>query len=140
MAITGGCLCGAVRFEIKADAPLRVRQCWCRVCQYIGAGSGTVNAFFLKDAVTVSGPLTEFVNVADSGSTMHRRFCARCGTPVFTEAEPRPHHTAVRVGTLDDPNLAAPAAIIWTKSASPPGPASIRACRKRKGRRRRRES
>ena len=117
MAITGGCLCGAVRFEIKADAPLGVRQCWCRVCQYIGAGSGTVNAIFPKEAVSVSGPLTEFVSVADSGSTMHRRFCARCGTPVFTEAEPRPHHISVRVGTLDDPNLAAPAAIIWTKSA-----------------------
>jgi hypothetical protein len=72
---------------------------------------------FPKGAVTVSGPLTEFVNVADSGSVMHRRFCARCGTPVFTEAEPRPHNIAVRVGTLDDPNLVAPAAIIWTRSA-----------------------
>ena len=117
MAITGGCLCGAVRFEIKADAPLGVRQCWCRVCQYIGAGSGTVNAIFPKEAVSVSGPLTEFVSVADSGSTMHRRFCARCGTPVFSEAEQRPDHIFVRVGTFDDPNLAAPSAAIWTKSA-----------------------
>jgi|SRR5438552_7047396 len=117
MATTGGCLCGAVRFEIEADAPLAVRQCWCRVCQYLGAGSGTVSAVFLKDAVKVSGPTTDFVSRADSGSMMHRRFCARCGTPLFSEAEPRPNHIMVRVGTLDDPNLATPAAIIWTKSA-----------------------
>jgi hypothetical protein len=117
MAIAGGCLCGSVRFEIKADTPLWVRQCWCCVCQYIGAGSGTVNAMFPKEALTLSGPLTDFVSVAVSGSVMHRRFCAECGTPVFTEAEPRPHHIAVRAGALDDPNLAKPVAIIWTKSA-----------------------
>jgi hypothetical protein len=117
MAISGGCLCGAVRFSIEADAPLGVRQCWCRVCQYLGAGSGTVNAVFPKEAVTVSGPLTDYVRTADSGSVMHRRFCARCGTPVFSEAEPRPNQIIVRVGTLDEPDRARPAAIIWTKSA-----------------------
>jgi hypothetical protein len=117
MAITGGCLCGAVRFEIAADSPLWVRQCWCRVCQYIGAGSGTINAVFPKDAVTVSGPLTDYISRADSGSVMHRRFCSQCGTPIFSEAEPRPHISAVRVGALDDPNSAKPTAIIWTRSA-----------------------
>lgn len=117
MAMGGGCLCGAVRFEIEADAPLGVRQCWCRVCQYLGAGSGTVNAIFARRSLTVSGPLTEYVSQADSGSIMHRRFCAVCGTPIFSEAEQRPHQIIVRVGTLDDPNLVKPAGIIWTKSA-----------------------
>ncbi len=117
MPITGGCLCGAVRFSIEADAPLGVRQCWCRVCQYLGAGSGTVNAVFAKDAVTVSGPLTDYVCTADSGSVMHRRFCAQCGTPVFSEAEPRPNQIIVRVGALDERDPVPPGAIIWTKSA-----------------------
>ncbi len=94
-----------------------MRQCWCRVCQYLGAGSGTVNAIFPKDAVTVSGPLTDFVLVADSGSVMHRRFCSRCGTPIFSEAEQRPQHIIVRVGALDDPNPAKPEGIVWARSA-----------------------
>ena len=122
-----------MRFSIEADAPLGVRQCWCRVCQYLGAGSGTVNAVFPKEAVTVSGPLTDYVRTADSGSVMHRRFCARCGTPVFSEAEPRPSQIIVRVGALDEPDLARPAAIIWAKSA-PSGPVSIRTCRRAKAR------
>jgi hypothetical protein len=117
MAISGGCQCGAVRFTIEADAPLGVRQCWCRVCQYLAAGSATVNAIFRKDALTVSGPLTDHVSHADSGSIMHRRFCARCGTPLFSEAESRPHQVVVRAGALDDPNQAKPGGIIWTKSA-----------------------
>jgi len=115
--IAGGCLCGAVRFEINVGAPLVVRHCWCRVCQYLGAGNGMVSAGFPRDAVTASGPLNDYVSRADSGSTMHRRFCARCGTHVFSEAEPRPHLIFVRVGALDDPNLARPTANIWVKSA-----------------------
>ncbi len=67
--------------------------------------------------MTVSGPLTDYVCTADSGSVMHRRFCARCGTPVFSEAEPRPGQIIVRVGALDEPDRARPAGIIWAKSA-----------------------
>jgi hypothetical protein len=48
---------------------------------------------------------------------MHRRFCPKCGTPLFSEAEARPHLIFVRVGTFDDPNLATPAMTIWTSSA-----------------------
>ncbi len=48
---------------------------------------------------------------------MHRRFCTQCGTQVFSEAEERPTLTFIRPGTLDDPNLAAPTAAIWSNSA-----------------------
>ncbi len=117
MVITGGCLCGAVRYAIASQSPPGVRQCWCRVCQYLSAGSGTSNAIFSRNTVKFSGPLTDYVSVADSGSIMHRRFCSRCGTPIFSEAEARPHQIIVRVGTLDDPDLAKPQGIIWTRSA-----------------------
>ena len=108
MTIKGGCLCGALRYEIAAEKPLGVRVCWCRVCQYLGAGSGTVNAVFEKSAITITGETRDYVSTADSGSTMHRRHCPRCGTPVFSEAEPRPHILIVRAGTLDDPDIARP--------------------------------
>jgi hypothetical protein len=117
LAIAGGCLCRAVRFQIKADGPLGARYCWCRVCQYLGAGTGAVSALFRKADITVSGPLIDYVSRADSGATMHRRFCSRCGTQVFSEAEERPDSIFVRAGALDDPDLAAPTATIWSQSA-----------------------
>jgi hypothetical protein len=117
LTIAGGCLCRAVRFEINAEAPLGARYCWCRVCQYLGAGTGAVSALFRKEDVAVSGPLTDYVCKADSGATMHRRFCARCGADIFSEAEERPTLVFVRAGALDDPDLAAPMATIWTRSA-----------------------
>jgi hypothetical protein len=116
MDITGGCFCGAVRYRVTS-APVVTRVCWCRACQYFGAGSGTVNTCFARADMTIEGQLTNFRNVADSGNVMNRRFCATCGTPVFSEAEARPHLIFVRSGTLDDPDVASPAVTIWTAAA-----------------------
>jgi hypothetical protein len=114
--ITGQCMCGAVRYQ-AATPPIVTRVCWCRLCQYLGAGSGTVNVCFAKDAFTVTGELKDFASVADSGNRMHRRFCPQCGTPMFSEAEARPHLIFVRAGSLDDPEIARPAMAIWTSAA-----------------------
>lgn len=116
MDITGGCACGAVRYRSTA-APIVTRVCWCRHCQYLGAGSGTVNVCFPTVAVSWTGELSDYRSVADSGNVMHRRFCPKCGTPVFSDAEIRPHLTFVRAGTLDDPEIAKPALTIWTSQA-----------------------
>jgi hypothetical protein len=116
MAIEGGCLCKAVRYVSTVD-PKITRVCWCRVCQYIAAGSGTVNVFFPTATFTISGATSDYVSAADSGNIIHRRFCPHCGTPLFTAAEARPHLIGVRAGTLDDPNLVQPAVSIWTASA-----------------------
>ena len=116
MGITGGCRCGAVRYEIE-EKPLFSRHCWCRDCQYVGAGSGTVNVFFPSEAVKLKGELTDFQSQADSGTLMHRQFCASCGTPMFTQADTRRHYIGVRAGTLDDLELGKPQITIWTSSA-----------------------
>jgi hypothetical protein len=105
-----------VRYRITA-APLATRLCWCRVCQYLAAGNATVNTCFPTNSLTVEGELADFSMIADSGNVMHRRFCSKCGTPIFSEAESRPHLVFVRSGTLDDPQIARPSATIWTSSA-----------------------
>ena len=116
MDISGGCLCRAVRYTLSA-APIVTRTCWCRVCQYIGAGSATVNVCFPSAALNVSGALTDYSMVADSGNVAHRRFCPKCGTHLFSASEARPHLVFVRAGTLDELELARPALTIWTASA-----------------------
>jgi hypothetical protein len=116
MEITGGCLCKAVRYRIGA-APIVTRLCWCRVCQYFAAGNATVNVCFPSEAITVTGSLSDYVSIADSGNIMHRRFCPICGTPLFSAAESRSHLVFVRAGTLDDSKLVVPAMTIWTSSA-----------------------
>jgi hypothetical protein len=116
IVVTGGCLCGAVRYEIAAE-PIVTRVCWCRVCQKLGAGGSTVNVCFPRDKITISGVLADHCSIADSGNVMHRRFCPGCGTPLFSEAEARPHLIFVRAGSLDDPEVARPEVTIWTSQA-----------------------
>jgi hypothetical protein len=116
MNVSGGCLCKAVRYLISAE-PVVTRVCWCRVCQYIGAGSGTVNTCFPSAALTVTGELHDYQMTADSGNVAHRRFCPDCGTHLFSASEARPHLVFVRAGTLDDPGLAHPTMTIWTSMA-----------------------
>jgi hypothetical protein len=116
MEWNGGCLCRAVRYQIT-EPPVTARVCWCRMCQTLGGGSGTVNALFKTAALSLEGELREFQFVADSGNVMYCRFCPRCGTQVLVTSQQRPHFTAIRVGTLDDPNRVTPEATIWTSMA-----------------------
>ena len=116
MAVEGGCRCGTVRFRIDAE-PISARACWCRDCQYWACGSATINVVFPSETFAVTGATSDYVSVADSGNVMHRRFCPACGTPLFSEAEARPHLVIVRAGALDDPDAVAPQSAIWTGSA-----------------------
>jgi hypothetical protein len=116
MEITGGCLCKAVRYRITAP-PVAMRLCWCRLCQYLGAGNATVNVVFPSDAIVIEGELRDYQSIAASGNRMHRRFCPACGTQMFSESEARPHLIIVRNGSLDDTALLVPGATIWTAEA-----------------------
>lgn len=116
LPITGGCLCRAVRYSVSV-APIVIRQCWRRDCQYWVAGSASVNLVFPADQLTLAGALATFVSLADSGSRMTRGFCATCGTPVTSASEARPEFVILRAGTLDDTSIARPSLSIWTESA-----------------------
>jgi hypothetical protein len=113
--LTGRCLCRAVSYRVSAE-PVAVRVCWCRVCQHLAA-NGTVNMLIPTSALEVLGTLSDYLNTADSGSTMRRRFCPLCGSHLFANSSARPQFTVVRVGTLDDPSAVRPTVNIWAGSA-----------------------
>ncbi len=110
------CLCGQVQIQTSA-APLTVRTCWCRDCQYIAAGSAPVNAFFRTETVTITGTLKRYSSPADSGNIITRGFCPQCGTPITTQAEVRPHLIGLRAGAFEERDALAPKLTIWTDSA-----------------------
>ncbi|QJR16693.1 GFA family protein [Usitatibacter palustris] len=114
---TGSCLCGKVRYTIKAE-PAAARLCWCRDCQRL-ASNGTVNAIFPSESIEVRGVVAEYVKTADSGNQVTRRFCPACGSQLFADSTGRLGLTVVRVGTLDDPSSIKPSANIWSASAPP---------------------
>jgi hypothetical protein len=115
---TGGCLCGAIRYEIEGE-PLTSRVCWCRLCQYLSSGNASVNAMYRREQVRITGTPATTEAIADSGNHMVRSFCPGCGTQLFSESRERPHLIVVRVGSLDDPGRIRPVMTIWTSAAPP---------------------
>ena len=116
MPYTGSCACGAVPATIGGE-PVAVRQCWCRRCQRVAAGSATTNAMFATDDIVLTGILSSTSYVADSGNTLTQSFCGACGTPVMGQSSARPQFRTLRLGLLDDAQGLAPTVAIWTDEA-----------------------
>ena len=76
--VTGGCLCGAIRYESTA-APVWVSYCHCRTCQRAyGAIFGLFAAFREETFRYMKGQPKYY----RSSGQAKRGFCADCGTPV----------------------------------------------------------
>jgi len=96
---SGGCLCGAVRYE-SSVAPSDASYCHCRMCQ-----QSVGNAF----AIYADFPTAAFRFVAGapkvyrSSPFAERGFCADCGTPLTFQYVARPERISVTHGSLDDP-------------------------------------
>ena len=116
-SLTGQCLCGAVRFTANS-LPSGARMCWCRDCQRIASGSATVNVLFAESDVIYAGAVATYEMVADSGNTVCRGFCPTCGAQLYSKTVAGPSQPMrVRAGTLDDPRIAPPTAVIWASRA-----------------------
>ena len=115
-SFTGRCNCGAITAEISA-APMWVRQCWCRKCQTIGCGSGTVNALFAADAIHMTGDLTWSGYEADSGNQIEHGFCAACGTQIVSRNQARPKGWVIRAGFIQQSDALTPDTFIWLEEA-----------------------
>ena len=113
---TGRCACGSVTATISGE-PLAVRQCWCRQCQKLTGGPGTVNALFLHKDITLSGDLARSEYTAASGNAYAQLFCPNCGNPVLGDSSGRPHARIVRLGFLDEGHGLNPTAAIWMADA-----------------------
>lgn len=117
MAITGQCLCGAIKYEIQSP-PAMTGVCHCKNCQR-QAGS----AF----STLASVPKTEFAFTAgepklfedrdtNSGNPVQRYFCGNCGSPIYSAIEAQPDTLILKTGTLDDTSGFKPMFHAWCDS------------------------
>ena len=119
-SLTGGCLCGAVRYTISAPVTA-LRACHCRNCQKSSGAGGTVNAVVQEtDFKLTKGETRKYDDSAtQSGRTLSRHFCASCGSPIYSHRNPNPGFVVVRAGTLDDKSGLKVTGNIWTTTATP---------------------
>jgi hypothetical protein len=100
----GGCLCGRIRYETRAD-PARVTVCHCRFCQRATGSAYMVEPIFdAGDLAVLAGqPAVYDQTSAGSGKIVHVHFCRDCGTKLWLGFERFPTAIGIYAGTFDDP-------------------------------------
>ncbi len=116
---TGGCLCGAIRYEFTGDPIFQV-ACHCRDCQHAAGGGPSLIVVVPRAAFRITrGEARTYWSEADSGAPVGRSFCADCGAPLYSEPRGVGDFVALKVGGVDDPSAFRVQADIWMKSAQP---------------------
>ena len=113
---TGGCLCGAVRYEVQV--PLQnIIHCHCTDCQKASGAGASANVVVPTDNLRfIKGEPKNFTKPVDSGNILHRAFCGDCGSPLTTRRDHIPEMSVLKVGSLDDSSGMKIAMSIWMKS------------------------
>ena len=103
----GGCLCGAVRFQVEGE-PINVRICHCRNCQKAMGSPFFARALFAQTAIAIEGQTARYA----SSEALDRVFCKTCGTRLFAW---RRNGTAagIALAAFDDRNSFSPSEHIW---------------------------
>jgi hypothetical protein len=112
---SGGCLCGALRYEIDGE-PLFAGYCYCADCRK-ASGSGYIPFMgFASTTVRFSGPTRQFRCKSFRGGDAVRNFCPTCGGLVFGgEVGKDPSHT-IYAGSLDDQSCFRPKIAIFVRN------------------------
>ena len=118
-AFSGGCACGAIRYD-SSEAPVAMVNCHCRDCQRAGGSAYSPTVVVRATALRfTSGEPTYYCVTAESGGTVRRAFCGACGAALLAATSTRPNFIGLRAGSLDDPSWFRPTADVWTGSAQP---------------------
>ena len=110
---TGGCACGAVRYETPAE-PVFQNHCQCRDCQRrSGAGHGSWMTFPRRAEMAITGEASRWRVVAGNGNEKTHVFCSTCGAPVYLTFSMMPDMIAIAAASLDDPGRFTPQAVTY---------------------------
>ena len=112
----GGCLCGAIRYEVTGPV-IFCSQCCCKDCQK-ATGTGHTTIFGVHQSqLDMHGTPKTYTNAGDSGGSVTRHFCGECGGRLYTSGDMPGEVVILQAGSLDDPNLISPNEVIYVKDA-----------------------
>ncbi len=114
--ITGGCLCGEVRYKVSLKGKSAV-YCHCKDCQKATGGAFSFSLpVEMENLVLMSGEIRSYEKIADSGNKIVRNFCPNCSSIIFTGDRQSSPLLWIQSGTLDNPEIVKPLFQIWVKS------------------------
>ena len=119
LPLTGGCSCGAIRYEI-ASFPLLLYSCNCTDCQTASGSAFALNMPVLaKDFHILQGEPKGWRHISPTGVPVISWFCGECGGRLYGDRAGREAIVNIRAGTLDDTTWLVPVAHMYMRSAQP---------------------
>ncbi len=117
--ITGGCRCGATRYRLAVKDLPPVYCCHCLDCQSWSGSAFSEQAVVRTDAITITGPVIDYLYRTRSGAESHQRLCSVCHARIYNTNTARPGIALLRAGTFDASDRVVPRAHIWIKRKQP---------------------
>lgn len=114
--LTGSCLCGEVRYEIKGGVG-NLSHCHCSMCR---KGHGAAFATYAPVVWEAFG-FTQGEDLVEryrSSDDVTRTFCKRCGSNLQFIRDDRSGF-GIAAGTLDDDPIRRPTLQIWARDKAP---------------------
>ena len=104
LPLTGGCLCGGVRFEVTA--PLEsTGYCHCTRCQRRTGTAASPQARAARGSLRITAG-EELVRSFDPDDGFSKQFCSACGSSLWSRSPHDPEVISVRLGAFDaDPGV-----------------------------------
>lgn len=104
MSISGGCYCGAVRYEADGD-PIMKAQCHCRECQYFTGGQPNDFMAMPEAGFKYTKGTPKSFSKSGVANAATREFCPDCGVHIVTRSPALPGAVILKIGSLDDPTI-----------------------------------
>ncbi|MEQ1497999.1 MAG: GFA family protein [Novosphingobium sp.] len=117
--MTGGCLCGKVRYTVEPTMRFQSYACHCTDCQRRSGSAFGIQQSVLAGDLIVEGELLRGEHVQPSGAVAGIYACKACLTRIYTDNNARPGISNLRAGTLDSSPSMVPAAHLWVQSKQP---------------------
>jgi len=115
LPLTGGCLCGGVRFEVT-EPPAMATYCHCRRCQKRTGTAASAQARLAPGSLRIVAGEDLLAGYVPPGGGRETQFCSVCGSALFSRAEGA--HTSVRLGAFDDDPGVRPQHRQWVSAAA----------------------
>jgi hypothetical protein len=104
LPLTGGCLCGGVRFELT-EPPVSAGYCHCKRCQRRTGTAAALSARIAPGSLRVLHG-EELVKRYQPENGFAKLFCSACGSALWSQSPDDPELIAVRFGAFDeDPGI-----------------------------------
>jgi hypothetical protein len=117
LPLTGGCLCGGVRFEVSEPLQSAV-YCHCTRCQRRTGAAAAATARIVPGSLRITAG-EQLVRAYQPEDGFAKDFCGACGSALWSRNPADPEQLGVRLGAFDTDPGVRPSARQYVDYAAP---------------------